>query len=85
MSLLRDETPRLPYSPLHPTAALRGSHLAFAVPALPSGAPGGKLPRQPRTYVPSLCVRVQPMSTGHAFPHPVASEAMPMLLEMAYY
>lgn len=81
MSLLRDETPRLPYSPLHPTAALRGSPLAFAVPAIPSSAPGGKLPRQPRTYVPSLCVRVQPMSTGH----PVASEAMPMLLETAYY
>lgn len=68
MSLPRDETPRLLPSPLHPTAALRGSHFASLCLLSRPARLEVKLPRQPRTYVPSWCIRVQPRSTGHGAP-----------------
>lgn len=35
MTLLRDETPRLPSHPINPTAALRGSHFLLCCACCP--------------------------------------------------
>lgn len=87
MSLLRDETPRLPSTPSPHRGATRLA-FCFAMSAVPSSVRGGKLvvsflDNPGRTY-PLGAYGSSPGALAMA-PHPVASKAMPMLLEMADY